>query len=445
MKKVRYFIIPAALIIILLLSDIFFLYREYKLTPVAKERLEALEIIYKGAKESFGYWDLVPDLDWDGLYQEYRDRVKAARSDWEYYNELRRFVAYLRDGHTYVNVPVTTVLYILPIQLKYMEGQYVVWASVSDVGIPLGSVVTAMNDIKTDAYLEQCVGGLTGRFTPNTRQGYLAEWIRYSDSRDTLKISAITPDGKPIQATLSYANNVQPTSSLQIKMPGKQVDAYTAMQVYESEDGIYYIKLPDFLNNDLGREFGVFVRQHGSKAKAFILDARGNSGGNGGNALALLSYFSRLEDLSVFSAFDADALPLPEDYQFQLPDDYREQIAQFAYENDFYHGDLLKQPVMILTDWRCGSAGDDFVAYAKNTNRFTVIGTNTAGGTGMLVCYNLPGNGSFGTSSRHCYWGEDLNEIINVGIPPDIWVEQTIKDALQGIDTVLTYALDRLK
>lgn len=104
----------------------------------------------------------------------------------------------------------------------------------------------------------------------------------------------------------------------------------------------------------------------------------------------------------------------------------------------------MKPPVMILADWRCGSAGDDFVAYAK-TNRFTVIGTNTAGGTGMLVRYNLPGNGSFGTSSRHCYWGEDLNEIINIGIPPDIWVEQTIKDALQGIDTVLTDPLKRLK
>lgn len=304
MKKLRYFMIPAALIIIA--SGIFFLYRAYRLTPVTKERLEALEIIYKGAKESFAYWDLVPDLDWDGLYQEYRGRVKTARSDWEYYNELRQFIAYLRDGHTYVKVPVTTVLYTLPIQLRYMEGQYVVWASVNDVGIPLGSVVTAMNDMKTEAYLEQCVGGLTGCFTPNTRQDRLAEMVRCSDTRDTLKISAITPDGKPIQTTLSYADSVRFSSSLQIDVPGKQIGAYTSMQAYEMEEGIYCIKLPDFRNNGLGREFGVFARQYGDKAKAFILDARGNGGGNSGNALALLSYFSRLENLSFFSSFGAD-------------------------------------------------------------------------------------------------------------------------------------------
>lgn len=442
MKKVRYFIIPAALIIILLLSDIFFLYREYKLTPVAKERLEALEIIYKGAKESFGYWDLVPDLDWDGLYQEYRGRVKAARSDWEYYNELRRFVAYLHDGHIYVQIPVTATSYTLPIYLKYLEGQYVVWASANDSGIPLGSVVTAINDMETGAYLEQRVGGLTGCFTPNTRQDWLAYLVRHSDTRDTLKINAITPDGKPTQVTLSYTDSVGSASSLQIEVPRKQIDAYTSMQVYELEDGIYCIKLPDFQKNDLGREFGVFVRQHGSKAKAFILDARGNDGGNSGNALALLSYFSRLENLSFYNSIQPGYSPL------QPRDEYRKQMEQFAYENDFYRGDLLKQPVMILTDWLCGSAGDNFVAYAKNTNRFTIIGTNTAGTTGSIVSYDLPGNGSFGISSRHGYWSEDFNvskEIINIGIPPDIWVEQTIKDALQGIDTVLTYALNHLK
>lgn len=434
--------IPAALIIAL---GAFFLYRAYRLTPVTKERLEALEIIYKGAKESFGYWDLVPDLDWDGLYQEYRGRVKTAQSDWEYYNELRRFIAYLRDGHTHVQIPATATSSTLPIYLKYVEGQYVVWASANDSGIPLGSVVTAINDMETGAYLEQCVGGLTGCFTPNTRQDRLADLVRLSDAPDTLKISAITPDGKPIQTTLSYADSVRFSSSLQIDVPGKQIGAYTSMQVYELEDGIYYIRLPSFLNDYLGQEFDIFARIYGDKAKAFILDVRFNGGGSGKNALALLSYFSRLEDLTACSSFHAGDLPLPEDHQLQLPDDYREQMEQISYENDFYRGDLLEQPVMILAGWSSGSAVDNFVAYTKNTNRFTVIGTNTAGGTGTIVSYDLPGNGSFGTSSQHCYWGEDFNEIINIGIPPDIWVEQTIKDALQGIDTVLTYALNRLK
>lgn len=41
-------------------------------------------------------------------------------------------------------------------------------------------------------------------------------------------------------------------------------------------------------------------------------------------------------------------------------------------------------------------------------------------------------------------WGHNHTEIINLGIPPDIWKEQTAQDALSGKDTALTYALQLL-
>lgn len=74
-----------------------------------------------------------------------------------------------------------------------------------------------------------------------------------------------------------------------------------------------------------------------------------------------------------------------------------------------------------------------------------MIGTNTYGITGELKLYDLPARSQFGVSSNFIVWGEDNTPIINLGIPPDIWVEQTVADALQHKDTTLTFALEYIE
>ena len=74
----------------------------------------------------------------------------------------------------------------------------------------------------------------------------------------------------------------------------------------------------------------------------------------------------------------------------------------------------------------------------------TLIGTNTAGGTGQLLLKELPGGFCFAVSTYNCVM-EDGTPVCNNGVQPDIWCEQTVSDTLAGRDTVLLKAVSYLE
>ena len=74
----------------------------------------------------------------------------------------------------------------------------------------------------------------------------------------------------------------------------------------------------------------------------------------------------------------------------------------------------------------------------------TLIGTNTAGGTGQLLLAELPGGFRFAVSTYNCVMA-DGTPVCNNGVQPDIWCEQTVADALSGRDTVLLKAVSYLE
>src|SRR5687768_3038943 len=73
------------------------------LTPA--EKVYGLSLFWKEASDHFAFFDKVPDLDWDKEYREAIPKVLATKSKREYYRELRRFCALLKDGHTDVTDP----------------------------------------------------------------------------------------------------------------------------------------------------------------------------------------------------------------------------------------------------------------------------------------------------------------------------------------------------
>lgn len=400
------------------------------------ERLKGLTTIYEGAKESFAYWSLVPDLDWDGLYAEYQARVVNAPDPWSYYEELRRFTAHLRDGHTRVDMRLSPPC-ILPLELRYMEGQYIVWGAADNTSIPPGSVVATINGQDTGVFLEQRVGDQLGLFTANARQDVLCALARYSGAPDELTLEGVTPDGERFRNRVTYQTRFPRLRTLSIDAMGTPVDSYFGMKVYEHKNGVYRIVLPDFQQEKLPDEFKKFVEKYGDKASAFILDLRHNGGGNSLYGLQVLCHFSQPEDLTRVWNKKFGFAPSTKEYRMLMV----EQSKQAGIRQE----KLLSQPVVVLTDWYCASAGDDFAAYVKGCDRFTMIGTNTYGITGELKLYDLPARLQFGVSSNFIVWGEDNTPIINLGIPPDIWVEQTVADALQHKDTTLTFALEYIK
>ncbi|NCB04773.1 MAG: hypothetical protein EOM69_04535 [Clostridia bacterium] len=166
---------------------------------------------------------------------------------------------------------------------------------------------------------------------------------------------------------------------------------------------------------------------------AYLLDVRGNHGGNAHFGLTVLSHFIAEEDLNQLVNIGAQPATAP---TAQTP-------APAPKETAGVRAELLPQPVMILCDHYDGSAGEDFVAYAKGCKNVTVIGSNTRGTTGSLVSFGLPGGGTLYLSSYRTLL-PDGTVIHNRGVQPDIWSEYSVSDLLRGKDTVLEAALDFL-
>lgn len=119
-------------------------------------RIYGLSLLWREAEYNFALWEKVPDLDWEDAYREFLPKVIAAEEPIKYYAELMKFIALLRDGHTYVIPPSDiTPPYAVPIQTSYIEGKHIITRLPEDCGVPPYSELLAVNGVSLTEYLEQ--------------------------------------------------------------------------------------------------------------------------------------------------------------------------------------------------------------------------------------------------------------------------------------------------
>ena len=458
----------------------------------AEEKIYGLSVIWETAKTYYGMWALVPDLDWDAAYQAAIGRVLETDSLYAYYNELSAFAALLRDGHTQLGctdeafqtaMQSANGFWISPVSLRYMEGAFVLRGAPRSTlaQIPLGSTITEINDLPTKEYLEQEYGRYVGCFTYGRREELLAERMLLLDEAKELTLSGFTPDGTEFHVNLPYLGQ---SGRVRERLEDKglstelkrDVTAHDSFRSYVVADSICVAEISSFANSALPEEFAAWIDETRDAATAYILDVRGNSGGSDGNAIEVLRHFIAPADMGTMSVYKQYVDPTQvtaalaiKDYFEELELDagqeqyYLDGLDMYAHRYVLPYDESLSapqfteagaaeepdvdpciQPVVILTDWNCASAGDDFAVFAKGAPNVTLIGTNTAGGTGQLLLTELPGNFLFAVSTYNCVM-EDGTPVSNHGVPPDIWCEQTVSSALAGQDAVLLRAIEHLE
>jgi carboxyl-terminal processing protease len=160
-----------------------------------------------------------------------------------------------------------------------------------------------------------------------------------------------------------------------------------------------------------------------------ILDIRHNNGGA----------TDHVETIA--SRFITSTLEKPEGYvlgQLVLPQPIKPQ-GPFQYVN----------PVVVLINGVCVSAGDYFPEVMKQISTVTVVGDTTAGASAAATMdapaqYELPSGKKIyvGTTDLRRYDGLPWEWI---GVAPDIRIEQTKEDLANGKDKQLEYAINMLK
>ena len=163
----------------------------------------------------------------------------------------------------------------------------------------------------------------------------------------------------------------------------------------------------------------------------FILDIEGNSGGNFSCAVAIARHF-------IIGHFPD--LPGQKTNYDRKTDSYA--LYSIASPNHLGIGEITA-PVVVLQNHTTTSVAEhflDFMSYAQNA---VSVGTESAGGTGDPASAVLPGGGSIRLSNNKITHG-DGTPFLNIGIQPDIYVENTIQDYINGRNKIFERGLAEL-
>ena len=442
------------------------------------QKIYELSKIWKEAVYNFAFWDKV-DIDWDEEYKNALVRVLETKDLYDYYRELKRFVALLGDGHTDVGFPNeisqdAEYFSMIPVYFAKPGDEIIVAAVSEDVkdDIPLFSTLVRIDGTDIHDYIkEYCYPYIwhanedaCGIFVLNSlvfgRRGSGAVFTFAKDGREfEVRLERVDPSKIVWRKT-----DIAPQGVASRRVISSS-DDHT---VQITDDGIAIIRIASFDDASMtGKIYSCFDEL--KNAKGYILDVRGNSGGNSSNADAIAAMFISGEFHSCYAETQVyeptyKALSMfREDFKSLSPGDALLKYADDAYslkayrmqKNIFYVRDegnavtnsapgKLDGPIVVLMNQSTFSAAEDFVDVMKTYTKAVFVGNNTAGTSGQPLCEALESGGFFRICTRRCI-AQNGEDIYNKGFAPDFRIIPTAADLAAGRDIVLEKGKEIIK
>ena len=389
------------------------------------EKIVGLSKCWSEVKYNFVYFDKLT-FDWDSLYQATIPVVLATKNDLEYYRELQRFVATLKDGHTGVFMPNRddirdNSMFVIPIFTRLIDGKMIVTEVINDEldleGIERGLEIIKINGIDVHEYVSTNIKPFISASTEQSLN-YIAygSAIRRGKLFDTIRVTFQDDSRRVFESVIRHRGHGN--------LPSIPLFDFSVL-----EDNIGVLKIDNFSNRDFTALFDSIYDKI-LATDALIIDIRGNGGGNSGNADYILSHFTN-ESFQVY-------------HQLSSPK-YIPAIASWNQPREWYIRDpstiqpidnkpIYNKPIALLIDEGTFSAAENFCIGFRNMKRGNIIGTASGGSTGNPIFFLLPGGGEI----RICTLTEtypDGTEWIGVGILPDIEVKETVSSFLSKLET----------
>lgn len=397
-----------------------------------EEKIYGLSLIWKEAEYNFVFWDMLDGLDWDSAYNEALERVINTKDTREYYLELMRFTALLRDGHTDVWFPTELFEQYgeLPFASRYIDGKHIILNTDADLEHALYSEILEINGTPIQQYIEEEV--------------FPYIWHEKFDSvyDFTFMMIPIIEDGNEIELTTDNGvYRVKPTIddidwvrsfSFEYTEEVTQIHASDTLIVSITDDNIAVITIPTFSNDDLPNQFYGILPQI-EDCKGFLIDVRWNGGGNSSNADAVAQAF-------IDGEFQNSRSRMP--IHNGTHKAWRRNYRTFEDSIDTVHIQrcplFINAPVVVLANERSASAAEDFLVALDNIDRITIVGAASYGSTGQPLFGVLPGGGTYRICTRWCLYPNG-KEFINVGVEPHIYADFDYINWYDGaFDTAIT-------
>lgn len=404
----------------------------YTATLSMAERVAGLSQFWHQARESFVYFDHVPELDWNKVYLEYLDKVIAAQTTEEYYRVLLQLAPLLKDGHTNIYVPpeLSEKFYARPPLRTIMLDNKVliegIYSATLRARLAPGDEVVSIDGVPVQEYAKQYILPFVSSSTEQDRQlrtyGYQL-FMGSADQAITLGLRNVAGVERVEVVSRSAYADLEKKEVFQFKMlPGRI--AYLSLDHFESDEGVMKFEkvFPEIM-----------------QAKALILDIRKNGGGSSQFGADILSYLTRkpipfsishIRNDNGFSRDDGASI------LWKITGG-KDNLSHYSRQR------IFDGPVAVLTGAATFSAAEDFLVSFDTLQRGLKIGETTGGSTGQPIMVNLPGGGHGRICAKRDMY-PDGREFVGVGILPDVEVHATRESLSAGEDVVLNKVLGLL-
>jgi C-terminal processing protease CtpA/Prc len=406
----------------------------------------AFDALFEKASREYPFTD-DKEINWDGLYDEFSQRVSDARTENDFYRAIRDFTRAIPDGHVGLGSLNLDVFWEdegggLGLVLTELTNGSVIATHVfpglpaDNIGIEVGAEILSWDGLPITDVVRQ-VQPFTGPFS--TKHHARVEQVKY--------LTRMPPETRVTIEFLNPGENSPRERTLEAII---EVDSYFAMIPSFNFDelelpiegevldgvGLGYVAIKTFGDdyNLLARLWERYIENLiDNEIPGLIIDMRVNRGGNGGLAFDFVEYFfdeeivlsKRLYYNEISGEFEIRGLPA------------RIEAGPLLYEGE----------IAVLVSPDCASACEGFSYAITQGGRSIVVGHYPSAGMYGEVGrgqYKLPDDISlqFPTGRPETMDGDLLIE--GVGIIPDILVPVTEASALGRSDAVLQAAINAL-
>lgn len=439
------------------------------LTP--SDKVFGLSKFWQEVNYNFAYLDQVDREKWNNAYKALIDKVQQTENDYQYYRELQKFCALLKDGHTNVFLPqgeayemMNTMFGEYRLFIENIAGKaIIVRTNLSKKNdIPFGSEIIEVNGKSTEEYIQQEVSPYISSSTDHILQDISIQTLLMGFEGDQYQVKIKKPTGEVATLNLTHALTQE-----EAVYPSYD-EGRTLLDFRWIKDKVAYVALNSFEDPKIDTLFTDLLPEL-YEATSLIIDLRYNGGGDSKIGEEILQYLVDKNLLSggksitrnhiaTFKAWGAlvsaeDTLTGIPQYGFSKEEAKKyylcyqdEYTLEIENSSDTINQSIRKLivPTAILIGHSTASAAEDFLIMADGQSHMTKIGTNTFGSTGQPLLFDLPGGGSARVCTKKVTY-PDGREFVGVGIEPDIEVTMKLSDYLEKKDPILNKALEHFK